>query len=84
MGALREFRIHIPQEAIDDLQKKLQLARWPHPIADDWSRGQPLRLIRSSLNTGAHDSTGVPRKPGSIAIRSSSRRLTARLCTFCT
>ena len=47
MGTLREFRIHIPQEDIEDLRKRLQLTRWPRPIADDFSRGQPLQLIKN-------------------------------------
>lgn len=43
---VREFKIHIPQEQVEDLQKRLQHTRWPRSIASDWSRGQPPRLIK--------------------------------------
>lgn len=40
------FRIAVSDEAIDDLKVRLEGARWPHPVTDDWSRGQPVAFIR--------------------------------------
>ena len=40
------FRIDIPQADVDDLKERLAMARWPHVITEDWSRGQPVGFIR--------------------------------------
>lgn len=40
------FRIAVSDEAVDDLKVRLEGARWPHPVTDDWSRGQPVGFIR--------------------------------------
>ena len=40
------FRIAVSDEAVDDLKVRLEGARWPHPVTDDWSRGQPVAFIR--------------------------------------
>ena len=37
------FKVHVPQAALDDLKKRLAIARWPNkePVTD-WSQGVPL------------------------------------------
>ena len=40
------FRIDIPQADVDDLRERLTMARWPAPVAEDWSHGQPVGFIR--------------------------------------
>jgi pimeloyl-ACP methyl ester carboxylesterase len=39
------FRIDISDDMLADLKTRLARARWPHAITEDWSRGQPIRLI---------------------------------------
>src|SRR5258706_9887832 len=41
--AVTPFKVHVPQSALDDLEKKLANARWPdkEPVTD-WSQGVPL------------------------------------------
>jgi pimeloyl-ACP methyl ester carboxylesterase len=39
------FKIDISDAAIADLKTRLGQARWPHAITNDWSRGQPVKLI---------------------------------------
>src|SRR5689334_2297 len=46
MESVRDFEIRIAQEQIDDLARRLALTRWPQPVADDWTHGLPLPLIR--------------------------------------
>jgi len=50
---VRPFRLHVPQEALDDLRARLRQTRWPEPEtvarADgtpDWSQGPPLAYVR--------------------------------------
>src|SRR6185503_11828869 len=33
------FHIAISDDALADLRRRLDVTRWPHVIADDWSRG---------------------------------------------
>lgn len=47
MTAITPFRIAIADDAIADLKERLAMTRWPAEITDDWSRGQPVRFIRS-------------------------------------
>ena len=46
MSTIRPYRIEIPQDRIDDLQRRLRQTRWPHSTAHDFSRGQPVSLVR--------------------------------------
>jgi pimeloyl-ACP methyl ester carboxylesterase len=44
---MRPFRIAIPQEDIDDLQRRLGATRWPSEIPGaGWSRGVPLEYLK--------------------------------------
>lgn len=46
MLAIKPFEIQISDAALADLQDRLRKTRWPHVITDDWSRGQPIKLIK--------------------------------------
>ncbi len=40
---IRPFTIDVPQEQLDDLQRRLSSTRWPDAeTVDDWSQGMPL------------------------------------------
>jgi len=47
MAEITPFRIAISDAAIDDLKVRLEGARWPQPITEDWSHGQPVTFIRA-------------------------------------
>jgi epoxide hydrolase len=47
MAAINPFRIAVPDEALDDLQRRLAHTRWPErECVDDWSQGIPLGYTR--------------------------------------
>jgi len=46
MLEVRPFRIEISDEAIAELKMRLRQTRWPRPVAEDWSRGQPVAFIK--------------------------------------
>ena len=47
-SAIRPFRIHVPQEAITDLHRRLAGTRWPaRETVSDQSQGVPLHKIQS-------------------------------------
>lgn len=44
---MREYRIDIPESALDDLRDRLSRARWPEPATvDGWVQGVPLDYAR--------------------------------------
>ena len=47
-SAIHPFNLSIPQSALDDLQTRLRLARWPDKeTVSDWSQGTPLLAIQN-------------------------------------
>ncbi|QQR34632.1 epoxide hydrolase [Devosia oryziradicis] len=46
MTAITPFKIAIDDAAIEDLHLRLRMARFPETFSGDWSRGQPVSLIR--------------------------------------
>ncbi|HVW91766.1 MAG TPA: epoxide hydrolase [Devosia sp.] len=46
MTDITPFRIAIPDAEIADLKERLALTRWPSPVTEDWSHGQPVGFIR--------------------------------------
>ena len=41
------FRIETPQEALDDLRRRLRATRWPEAeTVEDWSQGIPLAYVQ--------------------------------------
>ena len=46
-GAVRPFRIDVPQEALDDLRRRIAATRWPdRETVNDRSQGAPLASLR--------------------------------------
>ena len=47
MSEIKPFTLAIPQAQLDDLDARLDLARWPEkePV-DDWSQGTPLAVLQ--------------------------------------
>lgn len=46
MPSIKPFKIQIGDAAIVDLKDRLAKTRWAPAITDDWSRGQPNKLIK--------------------------------------
>ena len=47
MAELKQFRIDVPAEVLDDLHARLAQTRWPEAeCVDDWSQGIPLGYTR--------------------------------------
>ena len=43
METITPFTIDIPDQQIEDLQKRIELTRWPEKeCVDDWTQGIPL------------------------------------------
>src|SRR5689334_17193109 len=40
------FKIAVPEAALADLKERLAMTRWPTEITSDWSRGQPVALVK--------------------------------------
>lgn len=51
MSEIRPFTLAIPQAQLDDLNTRLDLARWPEqePV-DDWSQGTPLAVLQDLID----------------------------------
>ena len=46
--AITPFTIDVPQNALDDLKRRLDLTRWPNlQTVSDWSQGVPLEKARA-------------------------------------
>src|SRR5690606_8171361 len=46
-GAVRPFRVAVPDAQLDHLRERLARTRWPAPWPDgDWSRGVPLDYLQ--------------------------------------
>lgn len=53
--SIRRFPIAVPQAAIDDLNARLDLARWPEAeCVDNWSQGAPLAKVRGLVDHWRH------------------------------
>ncbi|TDD19299.1 epoxide hydrolase [Kribbella turkmenica] len=47
MSELREFRVDVPQQAVDDLRERLGRIRWPRELpGEGWHRGVPVGYLR--------------------------------------
>ncbi|MEU4196256.1 epoxide hydrolase family protein [Kribbella sp. NPDC026611] len=45
---MREYRIDVPQQAVDDLGERLRQTRWPRQLpGSGWARGVPVDYLRS-------------------------------------
>jgi epoxide hydrolase len=53
---LQPFRIHVPDDVLDDLRSRLSRTRWPEAeCVDDWSQGIPLEYTRSLADYWANE-----------------------------
>lgn len=47
MDTITPFTIHVSDDVLDDLKRRLRATRWPEPEpVDDWSQGVPLAWIQ--------------------------------------
>lgn len=54
--SVASYVVDVPQEAIDDLHRRIDMTRWPEKeTVDDWSQGTPLSPLRELV---AHWRTG--------------------------
>ena len=56
MTDIRPFTLAIPQDQLDDLNRRLDAARWPEkePV-DDWSQGTPLAALQELVRYWRQD-----------------------------
>ena len=52
---MTEFRIDIPDAAIDDLHRRLDQTRWPQHVAAGWSEGTDADYLQSLLASWRHE-----------------------------
>lgn len=54
--AVEPFEYRVPQEALDDLHARIDLARWPEREAvDDWTQGVPLAALQDLVRYWRHE-----------------------------
>ena len=55
-GSIRPFTIGFPQEAVDDMRRRITTTRWPeHETVDDHSQGVPLATMQDLARYWATD-----------------------------
>ena len=48
MSAIQDFKIDIPKEKLADLQKRLEMTRWPEKeTPDDWTQAVSYTHLRA-------------------------------------
>ncbi|MFM7027595.1 MAG: epoxide hydrolase family protein [Chakrabartia sp.] len=53
--AIQPFSLSIPQTALEDLQRRLDHARWPEAeLVDDWTQGAPLAKVQALVDHWRH------------------------------
>jgi len=51
MTEIRPFHLSIPQEQLDDLNRRIDNTRWPEKeTVDDWSQGTPLAALQALVD----------------------------------
>ncbi len=54
--AVEPFEYRVPQEALDDLHARIDMARWPEREAvDDWTQGVPLAALKDFVAYWRHE-----------------------------
>jgi hypothetical protein len=62
---IRPFRIDIPDQALDDLRRRLAATRWPsRELVADRSQGVQLATLQELARSWASDTTGARLRPG--------------------
>ena len=57
---IRPFHVDIPDEALEDLRRRIAAVRWPtRELVDDRSQGVQLATIRELARYWAADTTGA-------------------------
>ncbi len=56
MSDIRPFTLAVPQSAIDDLYRRIDMTRWPErePVSD-WSQGTPLSALKELVDFWRND-----------------------------
>jgi pimeloyl-ACP methyl ester carboxylesterase len=50
-SVITPFKINVPQSALDDLKRRLEMTRWPtRETVSDWSQGVPLARVRALVD----------------------------------
>jgi hypothetical protein len=63
--AIRPFRVEIPEQALDDLRRRIAATRWPSKeLVTDRSQGVQLATLRELAATGRPGTTGARARPG--------------------
>ena len=63
MHKAKTFTVHIEQEVLDDLARRLDNIRWPDETDEaGWDYGTDLGFSASSAAIGVTDSTGAHKK----------------------
>ena len=56
METITPFTIDIPDQQIEDLQKRIELTRWPEKeCVDDWTQGIPLSYTKELADYWANE-----------------------------
>jgi hypothetical protein len=55
-GAIRPFTIQLPEDAVDDMRRRIAATRWPErETVDDDSQGVPLAMMQELADHWASD-----------------------------
>ena len=73
--AITPFTIDVPQNALDDLKRRLDLTRWPNlQTVSDWSQGVPLEKARVLVEYWRTQYDGVGQRRRSTVLRNMALR----------
>jgi epoxide hydrolase len=54
-NAIHPFTLAVPESALEDLQRRIDHARWPEAeLVEDWSQGAPLAKVRALVDHWRH------------------------------
>ncbi|MDH1440418.1 epoxide hydrolase [Pseudomonas sp. GD03722] len=55
-AGVEAFTVSVPERALEDLRRRLDLVRWPEQeLVADWSQGAPLRKVRALVEYWRND-----------------------------
>ena len=54
-NAIHPFTLAVPESALEDLQRRIDHARWPEAeLVEDWSQGAPLAKVKALVDHWRH------------------------------
>ena len=54
-NAIHPFILAVPESALEDLQRRIDHARWPEAeLVEDWSQGAPLAKVKALVDHWRH------------------------------